>query len=243
MVTEGQITEVPLELVQLEALDPSLEGDLLVRLSENDADVFLDGRAWPSHTEGTTVIGPHHLEVRRPGFLPWSEQIDVRPGRPTAVEVLLRPTEEYRENYERRAWLWQSMAITTTVLAAAILGTATGLLVWNLDRDEQRKEDEERLSTRLLELSALMSRDLEPTDPQYQAYEAEKNAIDDELNRLDGLRNELRWWNVALSVGYALGGVAAVTGVVLFCLAPKPRRYRNLSWQPFPGGAQLALSF
>ena len=66
-------------------------GTVTVNVEPSDATVYVDGR---SRGSGKTIIrlnsAPHRIEVKRQGFLDWSQTITPRPGYPQTVTARLR---------------------------------------------------------------------------------------------------------------------------------------------------------
>ena len=59
-----------------------------------DADVVIDGELWqrPQGLERLVVslpAGPHHVDVRKPGFVPFSTDVQVKPGETATINVSL----------------------------------------------------------------------------------------------------------------------------------------------------------
>lgn len=69
-------------------------GTLNLRVQPADAIVQIDGERWDSAEGGSRLVvqlaaGPHRVEVRKDGFRSYSGTIDIRPGEPQTLNVVL----------------------------------------------------------------------------------------------------------------------------------------------------------
>lgn len=68
-------------------------GTLAVHVQPRDAEVLIDGEHWDVNHDGRVDVqlaaGRHHVEVRRRGSRPFGQDIDVRPGDVTPLNVSL----------------------------------------------------------------------------------------------------------------------------------------------------------
>ena len=69
-------------------------GTIAVRFQPADAEVLIDGEVWQGADQDRRLlvslpIGPHRVEVRKPGHKPFSTDVDVKPGETTTVNVSL----------------------------------------------------------------------------------------------------------------------------------------------------------
>jgi PEGA domain-containing protein len=69
-------------------------GTLNLRVQPGDAIVQIDGERWDNPEGGSRLVlqlaaGPHRIEVRKDGFRPYSGTIDIRPGEPQTLNVVL----------------------------------------------------------------------------------------------------------------------------------------------------------
>lgn len=120
----GDQDEARLHLINLNALDPTLElpvkrfrkefivfratvakgrqselrGSVAVKTRPAGARVFLDGeeKGYSPITIPTVPVGKHLLRVERPGFRPYGELFDLSPEQELEVETELNPTQAYR---------------------------------------------------------------------------------------------------------------------------------------------------
>lgn len=69
-------------------------GTLTLRVQPGDATVQIDGEKWDNPEGGSRLIvelaaGPHHVEVRKDGYRPYSTTIQIRAGEPQTINVVL----------------------------------------------------------------------------------------------------------------------------------------------------------
>jgi len=69
-------------------------GRLTVRVQPQDADVVIDGELWqrPQGADRLVIIlqaGPHRIDVRRAGFVPFGAEVVVKPGETVPLNVSL----------------------------------------------------------------------------------------------------------------------------------------------------------
>lgn len=69
-------------------------GTLNLRVQPADAVVQIDGERWDNPDGGSRLIvqlaaGPHRIEVRKDGFRPYSTTIQIHPGEPQSINVVL----------------------------------------------------------------------------------------------------------------------------------------------------------
>jgi len=87
----------------IEIIDPSQaqggpSGTLSVRVQPEDAEILVDGEPWARSGGDRLVVtlapGVHRLEIRKPGFEPYSGLVRVRPSTGTTLNVALAPEEK-----------------------------------------------------------------------------------------------------------------------------------------------------
>jgi hypothetical protein len=69
-------------------------GTLTLRVQPGDAVVQIDGEKWDSPEGGSRLIvqlaaGPHRIEVHKDGYRPYSTTIQIHPGEPQTINVVL----------------------------------------------------------------------------------------------------------------------------------------------------------
>jgi len=84
----------PVRPVEPEAPSPAGYGQLALRWQPADATALVDGETWQSSALGEQLTlhlaaGMHRIEIRKEGFLPFTTEVQVRPGDTTALNVSL----------------------------------------------------------------------------------------------------------------------------------------------------------
>ena len=74
--------------------DPSRTGTLALRVQPGDATILVDGEPWKGPQSQDRIViqlreGPHRVRVEKPGFQPFSVDVDVRAGETTSFNVSL----------------------------------------------------------------------------------------------------------------------------------------------------------
>ena len=74
---------------------PAATGRLTIQVQPADASVLIDGQPWPMSPGQDTVVvdlseGRHVIQVRKPGFVGYLTETEVRRGETTTVNVMLR---------------------------------------------------------------------------------------------------------------------------------------------------------
>jgi hypothetical protein len=74
---------------------PSLTGQLTIQVQPADADVVVDGQPWPVSPGQNTVVldlseGRHVVQIRRPGYVGYLTEVEVRRGETTTLNISLR---------------------------------------------------------------------------------------------------------------------------------------------------------
>jgi hypothetical protein len=76
---------------------PTGRGTLELTLHPADADILVDGQGWDRTGADRVTIdlaaGEHNLQVRKPGYVGYLTDIDIRPGQTTTLAVDLRPEQ------------------------------------------------------------------------------------------------------------------------------------------------------
>jgi PEGA domain-containing protein len=78
------------------AYDPSRTGALVLRVQPDDATVLIDGEPWKGPASSDRLViqlaeGSHRVRIEKPGFQPFSVDVDVRAGETTSFNVSLIP--------------------------------------------------------------------------------------------------------------------------------------------------------
>jgi hypothetical protein len=226
-VEAGQLASVELRPRQRTDLPRDLSGRIHLEASERDVEVVVDGQP----LQGETVpVGPHVVEVRLGGFHEWSRQVDVAAGETLRVEAELLPTEAFLERYRARARSWQIASWLTVGGGLAILGTFVGLEVWVLGRYSDWRAERDGI-------------DAEYADAMEHGTLDQIAAVVARLDRSDTAFDAIETENGCYIGGIVLGGVAAVGGLILAFVGPRPGRYSRIALAPGPGSFHLAMTW
>ena len=181
------------------------QGSLVVRCSESNADVAIDGRIVGATPIGQVALGggPHTLRVTKQGFVSWVRDIEIHKDEPTVVDVTLVPSVEFIASYDRRARLWRSSAYVSGGIGIAALAFGVGGWVWNGRRNDAYER----------ELVAANCQEGAPLPPSKDCTTFERRY--DSIIRFD------RWTQLAVA-----GGVLALaTSATLWTVGPPPGAY------------------
>jgi hypothetical protein len=77
-------------------VDPNAHGTLSLSLEPGDAEVLVDGSPWRGPASGDHLTldlseGRHNIQIRKPGFVGYLTDVQVRRGQTTNLEVKLKP--------------------------------------------------------------------------------------------------------------------------------------------------------
>lgn len=222
-VIVGEVAPLEISLRPLGTIPEELAGELEIEATEDAADILLDGVPYEG---GAVPIGPHVVEVRLEGFQPWWGEIEVEQGELSTVEATLRPTEGFLERYRRRARIFWAVGAIAMILGVATFAADIAVYSWNSDRHEVWEAESFYLDND--------GRTELEDDPVQWRERWEANNV---------LNQSLKQWNVAMWAMLASGIAVVGAGIAILAVAPRPRRYLNLSFAPSPGGFALGLSF
>ena len=73
----------------------SLTGQLTIQVQPADAEVVVDGQSWPASPGQATLVldlseGRHVVQIRKPGYMGYLTEVEVRRGETTTLNVSLR---------------------------------------------------------------------------------------------------------------------------------------------------------
>lgn len=84
---------LPTPPMEVRGIDLKPGGRLVLEISPEDAEVYVDGTRLTARSDrGYDVgllAGRHRIDVRRPGFSPWGQEVEVPPGGGLLVKVEL----------------------------------------------------------------------------------------------------------------------------------------------------------
>lgn len=225
VVAAGSVAPAELTMAPDAEAGSGLVGSLEVEVSEEEAEVFVDGQPL---AQGSIPAGRHLVEVRRAGFNDWSREVEVPAGQVARVEATLEPTAPYLERYQARAGRYRLAAWIVGGLSVAILGTALGFLAWNAGRNNDFETEEAFL-------------DDEWSKPPDERTISETD-LEERYDRNSELGEDLQTWNGIEWAVFGVGAATLVTSIILFAVGPSPNRYVQASLSPTPGGAMAGLT-
>ncbi len=194
---------------------PEAEGSrLVVRTNETGGYSTLDGHRVPMDGSVTVPPGPHVLRVIRSDFLPVERNIDLTPGQRTSMDVMLRPTDGYRENFVGTARRQLVLGSVLTGIGGAIL---LGAGIWVGSEYAAQGADDERIAVIDVQLNNCRMGVACPPE-QSTALLAERQAITDSG---DSVTNALIAGGIMSGTGLAV----AIVGVAILVNGQDHRRF------------------
>jgi hypothetical protein len=200
-------------------------GYLVLAISENEAEVTIDGRPRGPY-KGSLRLPPgaHLLRVDRGGFEPTERLADVRPRAETLVRVTLQPTPDTRLNYVEKARRQQVIGWTTAGVGTAIAAAATVLVLTNSGPLDDAKKARSAVDIKF-QPGGICDRSgagypPEPGQPLsgHDRCDQEQNDAYDKVNRLETKRT------IGL-IGIGVGAAGMITGIVLLIANDNPHKY------------------
>jgi hypothetical protein len=192
-------------------------GYLVLSISENEAEVSIDGRPRGVYRKSLRVPpGAHLLRVDRGGFEPIERLADVRPRSETVVRVTLQPTPDTRLAYVEGARLKRTVGWTTAGIGTAVAAAATVFVLVNaksLDDAKKKRTEIDAVSVRGSGLRCDPATDLTRTTCEEDRQAAYDKVNDYQLRQTIGI------------VGLVAGGVGMITGAVLLITGNNPHKY------------------
>jgi hypothetical protein len=216
-------------------------GYLVLSVSEDQAEVTIDGRSRGVYRQSLRVLpGAHLLRVERGGFEPIERITDIRPRAETLVRVTMQPTPDTRVAYVERTHRQCFWGRLSAGVGAAVAGTATVFVLVNGKSLGNAKKERDAVDALFVRDSG---RDCDPSLQQKDFCLQRQADAYDKTNKLQ-LQQNIGY--VALGIGAA----ALVTGAVLLLSNDDPHKYdqreSELGLVPFgwaaAGGGGLGLS-
>lgn len=217
-VVVGQVTPARFALRPSDPIPAEVAGNLEVEVSEDDAEVLLDGHLFRN---GPVPVGTHRLEVRSDGFERWSELVEVDLSPLTPVVATLTPGRTLRERQHTRARRIHAGAYAALGTAVASLAVAAGLFVWNGSRYDQWESTNVEIRRNYSGVSADGEGVFDLTAPGVVARLWDDTVENNEL--IDSIQT-------IGSVSWAFIGVgcaAALAAILMLVLGPSPARERE----------------
>lgn len=205
------------------AIDPTKSvsegGRLALDLSEPECSFSVNGRPQGKYIGGLRVpAGPHLVRVERDGFEPVERLVDVAKGGTTSVRIVLEPTPEFRQRYEKKASLFQTWGWVGVIGGAVVTGVGAGYLIWNQGKKDDYLDEGNYWKGQIDRYNAKQSS--ECADNQFVYCNQRLETAIDSYDRAKA-RDPFGW----LVVG--VGGAALVTGTVLLVTGDDPDRYTH----------------
>ena len=186
------------------ALLEGKQGDLILKVSENNAEVEIDGKlvGLSPVARMKMASGPHTVRVSKKGFVSFARDVTVDEREPMIIDASLIPSAEFINDYDKVANGVRIGAYLAAGLGAAMLATGIGLRVgYNDPRARAVEARIDDFNKGVVE---------QTTD-----NEKSVNQAIDSVEQID-----------ALCLGLMISGsVVAVAGVVMFFAGPKPGIY------------------
>lgn len=182
-------------------LMPEANGQLVLNVSEKDADVSIDGKPAGVTPLGklTLSFGDHELLIEKPRFATLKENVFVEPQRDTTLNLTLDPDKDFVAAYRSRNGVIRGLAWTGVTLA--VIGAA-GIFAFSMSANTLADNIQR-------EFAALDARQA-PFEDYAPVYASQRT-----VKTLD----TLMW----ASVGVAVAGAAL--GITCFVIGDNPRRY------------------
>ncbi len=216
--------------VLVQPLLAARRGALVLDVREPGARVEVDGRAVgvsPVPRQELTM-GPHEVRVEKEGFLVALRTVDVLPDEVQLVAIPLIPNVDFAARYEARARTTRAVAYGAAIGGVVLLGAAGVTRLVNDARFDglvSRGELELRASC---DGGASLGGRYCPT------------AAGRAVGVVDAVSSIEAWDSVALGAAL-IGGVGALTSVVLFLAGDEPGRYAPFATPIGAAAASAAL--
>jgi len=210
------------------SLDPAVDtglldaegGRLALDLSEPECHVSINGVSHGRYVGSLRMpAGPHRIRVVRDGFDPVERVVDVPKGRSARVRVVLEPTPEYRQRYEKKARLFNTWGWVGVIGGAVVTGAGVGFLIWNQGKKDGYIEEGELWRDKIDAHSVKPPPSPDPCPNTEYCNQRLQTAIDS-YDRAKA--RDLFGW---ITVG--VGGGALVAGTVLLVTGDDPKRYER----------------
>jgi len=215
------------------SVDPAIDGTslpsqgatLILDASESPSEIAIDGERFGQYSVPLRVpVGPHHLTVSSPGFLPLERDVVLSSSGSNVVRAELEPTVETRRNYKSNAIMHRTWGWVSVIGGAAIAGGSTAFAFI----ESSRRNDAQQ------QLDATNAKNADGTIPPCDwrndwAAEQRDNgsACDAAKSNATNKINSAKTGQTIAYVGIGVGAAAAVTGIVLLVTGGPPDKYEN----------------
>jgi len=214
--------------VDLAVDGPSLEmqGAMLVLdSSESPNDLSIDGERLGQYSAPIRLpVGPHHLTVNSPGFLPLDRDVVLDGARSNVVRVVLEPTAETRRNYKSNAQMHRTWGWISVISGAAIAGGSTALAFIESSRRSDAQHQLDALNVKNADGTVA------PCDWRNEwAAEGKDNGslCDSSMSNATSKINSAKSGQTIAYIGMGVGGAVAITGLILLVTGGPPDKYET----------------
>lgn len=202
-------------------------GYLVIRASEPEVDVELDGRLIGTTPLGRHALaaGPHRLRLSKKGFITWGRDVEVTRDDTAVVDARLIPSAELIAEHESRAGFWRWLAYISGGAGVAAVGFgAWGYYVYNAGRADELDRD-------------AIAAGCDARDPHPSV---------DCVATFGERRDSIRRFDTIATVTGVAGTALLTAGVVVFFVGPKPGAYDDYrpaaaAVVPADGGGAVTL--
>lgn len=221
------------------------QGSVLVRASEEGAEVRVDGKllgSTPMSAPLNLARGRHRLEVAKDGFITTFRPIEIRHNQTSVEDVRLVPSPDYISAYEARNKRMRIGAWVTTISAVVLVGTAFILdraVTENIFASEFTPR-QKALVVQGQQTAAQAGFSGEPA----KTYDVCAKDLSACHERAKGAQASVQTWQ-AVSIAMALAGVGVGALSAYFWIAGEdPGRYSRVSLNvaPLRDGGAFSLS-
>ncbi len=229
------------------SIDPKIDGTALptqgasmaLDPTESPVELVVDGERFGQYSVPLRLpVGPHHITVTSPGFLPLDRDVVLDPMQSNVVRVQLEPTVETRRNYKSNAMMHRTWGWVSIIGGAAIAGGSTALAIV----ESSRRSDGQS------ELNAINAKNIDGTQPPcdwrggFLAENADNGAacnaaIGSAANKI----SDAKTGRTVAYVGIGVGVAAIATGVILLVTGGPPDKYENRAGAKFERKPSFAV--
>ncbi|MEL6545642.1 MAG: PEGA domain-containing protein, partial [Myxococcota bacterium] len=180
-------------------------GTLLVEADENGANVTVDGALVGVTPLETLELagGVHTVALEKAGFIVFRQDVKIRSGEESTLNVTLIPSPDFIERYESDAGFTRTLAWTSLGVGVLALGGAAGAYVIG-------GQEADELNADIADYNQLS---LRSTARQQQLEDQEAT---------------VGMWDTVAVVSAGVGVAALATGIILWVSGDDPDRYEGL---------------